>query len=177
MIWCWEVIRRFLSQQIRAPKLKRPQCEEALRSSDFFGLFPCRIEFVCGWKYFVSLYIKAVEYDNLEVSVKYVGKHFWQIATRTETEGGVNISWHLLATAFDHQFSGWLVVMIHYQFFSPSASFLIAANEDGAPFKISRHFHNNRVFTLMPSFSSRAIHKFYLKGTKKYWKIIAWSSC
>ena len=155
-----------------------PKAEKASmwRSAQIFGLFwafPCRIEFVYGWKYFVSLYIKAVEYDNLEFSVKYVGKHFWQIATRTENEGGVNISWHLLATAFDHQFSGWLVVMIHYQFFSPSASFLIAANEDGAPFKISRHFHNNRVFRLMPSFSSRALqpsrHKFCLKGTKKHW--------
>ena len=73
-----------------------------------------------------------MEYDNLEVLVNYVGNFFWQIATRIETEGGANISWHLLATAFDHQFSGWLVVMIHYQFFSPSASFLITANEDGA---------------------------------------------
>ena len=73
-----------------------------------------------------------MEYDNLEVLVNYVGNFFWQIATRIETEGGANISWHLLATAFDHQFSGWLAVMIHYQFFSPSASFLITANEDGA---------------------------------------------
>ena len=61
-----------------------------------------------------------------------LGFFFLQIATRIETEGGANISWHLLATAFDHQFSGWLVVMIHYQFFSPSASFLVTANEDGA---------------------------------------------
>ena len=31
MIWCWEVIRRFLSLKIPAPKLKRPQCSTAPR--------------------------------------------------------------------------------------------------------------------------------------------------
>ena len=158
MIWCWEVIRRFLSLKIPAPKLKRPQCSTAPRRPPvragpalLFTIFTWLTAFL--WPLMLSGILQIDPFSVQGHSHKsqlfppFSVSLLWTIWRLT------NIFWSFLLETSDHQLCEWSAVMSYYHFLSrPKHNFLSGLSES-ATFKLSRHFHNKSLLSPKASYS------------------------
>ena len=150
MIWCWEVIRRFLSLKIPAPKLKRPQCMAPPRrgpSLTFSNSY---------WAH--SLFCKTLQGRLLGIGMSYLFLFKRQLFPRSTSVFCEKFdAWPISSDIFIcppptiNCVRGrlWWVIIISYQ---ANHNFLSRSSES-ATLKRSRHFHNKSLLSLLTSYS------------------------
>ena len=140
MIWCWEVIRRFLSLKIPAPKLKRPQCMAPPRRGP--GLTFSN----SYWAH--SLFCKTLQGRLLGIGMShncmdsYLSVNCFLFRRQSSVKNltlGQYLQMFFLA-ASNHQLCAWPTVMSYYHFLSSKPQFLVTL-------KWKRHFETLTPFS------------------------------
>ena len=152
MIWCWEVIRRFLSLKIPAPKLKRPQCMAPPRrgpSLTFSNSY---------WAH--SLFCKTLQGRLLGIGMShncmdpYLSVNCFLFrcqSSETFDAWPISLDIFICPPPTINCVRGrlWWVIIISYQ---ANHNFLSRSSES-ATLKRSRHFHNKSLLSLLTSYS------------------------